>query len=84
MWFCYRGIKDFRDGKGSYRIGYAWSDDLLDWSREDENSGIDVASEGWDSMMIAYPYVIKTPDKILMFYNGNGFGKTGFGYAILE
>ena len=24
MWFCYRGVEDFRDGKHSYRMGYAW------------------------------------------------------------
>jgi len=84
MWFCYRGIEDFRDGKDSYRMGYAWSKNIKDWSRDDEKAGIDVSKEGWDSKMIAYPYIVKTSNKVLMFYNGNGFGTSGFGYAYLE
>ena len=84
MWFCYRGINDFRDGKDAYRIGYAWSNDLKKWHREDENSGIDASENGWDSKMMAYPYVVETPYGTYMFYNGNGFGQSGFGYAVLD
>jgi predicted GH43/DUF377 family glycosyl hydrolase len=84
MWFCYRSTEDFRDGKGSYRMGYAWSDDLKEWEREDEKAGIDVSDDGWDSKMTAYPYIIETTENILMFYNGNGFGSSGIGYAYLE
>jgi hypothetical protein len=84
MWFCYRGVEDFRDGVDSYRIGYAWSNDLANWHRENEKSGIDVSISGWDSKMIAYPYVVDTDYGTYMFYNGNGFGQSGFGYAILE
>jgi predicted GH43/DUF377 family glycosyl hydrolase len=83
MWFCYRGISDFRGGKESYRIGYATSTDLKYWKRNDESSGITVSQDGWDSQMIAYPNVIKNKNKLLMFYNGNEFGKYGFGYAEL-
>ena len=85
MWFCYRNSKDFRDGEGSYRIGYAFSQDKFNWTRSDELAGIDVGTDGWENKMMAYPYVIKTSlGETLMFYNGNGFGKTGFGYAILR
>ena len=84
MWFCYRGCNDFRDGLESYKIGYAWSNDYLNWHREDEKAGILPSSEGWDSRMLAYPKVIEVMGKYLMFYNGNGFGKSGFGYAELE
>lgn len=84
MWFCYRGTQDFRDGGDSYRIGYAWSTDLKVWTREDDRAGIDVSTEGWDSAMITYPYVVPVRDKTLMFYAGNGFGRSGFGYAELE
>jgi sucrose-6-phosphate hydrolase SacC (GH32 family) len=84
MWFCYRSVENFRDGKGSYRMGYAWSNDLRDWKREDEKAGIDVSNDGWDSKMTAYPYIVETPNNILMFYNGNGFGSSGIGYAYLE
>ena len=34
--------------------------------------------------MICYPHIVKVNNKYLMFYNGNGFGKSGFGYAELE
>ena len=38
---------------------------------------------GWDSEMTAYPYLVEHEGKIFLFYNGNGFGATGIGYAIL-
>jgi hypothetical protein len=84
MWFCYRGTQDFRDGRDSYRIGYAWSHDLINWTRNDDGAGIELSSGGWDSRMIAYPCVVRVGEKILMFYAGNGFGRDGFGYAELE
>ena len=84
MWFCYRGTQDFRDGADSYRIGYAWSNDLDEWVRADEEAGIDPTVDGWDSKMIAYPCVVQVDDRVLLFYSGNGFGRDGFGYAELE
>lgn len=29
----------------------------------------------------AYPYCLRLGDRLLMFYNGNGFGQSGFGLA---
>jgi hypothetical protein len=46
-----------------------------------ENAGIDVSAEGWDSEMIEYPFVFKHKGLRYMIYNGNGYGKTGFGLA---
>lgn len=84
MWYCYRGSNSFRTGNDSYRIGYAHSNDLVAWHRDDYNAGINVSETGWDSKMIAYPSVFKAANQIHMFYNGNGFGQQGFGHAILE
>ena len=84
MWFCYRGSEDFRGGKDSYRIGYAHSTDLVNWTREDDKSGIKHSESGWDSEMIAYPGVAKINEEVIMAYNGNNFGAEGFGYALLE
>lgn len=85
MWYSYRGFIDYRINKQqSYRIGYAESDDGIKWIRKDEIVGIDVSKNGWDSEMIAYPFVYKYRDEKYMFYNGNGFGKSGFGYAVLD
>jgi hypothetical protein len=85
MWYSRRDLLDFRiDKKHDYRAGYAESLDGINWNRLDEQVGIDVSPEGWDSNAIAYPYVIRIKNQLVMFYNGNGFGKTGFGYAVLE
>lgn len=84
MWFCRRGVTDFRDGSNAYRLGYAWSDDLIDWHRDDSQAGMTVSESGWDATMTAYPYVVQVGAKIYLFYNGNGFGQSGFGYAELN
>jgi len=34
--------------------------------------------------MLAYPHVIKNKNELLMFYNGNGYGKTGIALAKLN
>lgn len=80
MWFAHRASKDI----DSYRIGYAYSFDCVNWIRDDDNSGIDVSVEGWDSEMICYPCVFEHKGERYMLYNGNNYGKTGFGMAILE
>ena len=59
MWYAYRGSFDFRNGKGSYRIGYAESKNAVDWQRMDERSGIEFSPDGWDSKMQTYPAVIE-------------------------
>lgn len=84
MWYCFRGSVDYRtDSKQSYRIGYAESRDGLKWERLDELVGVDRSPSGWDSVMMAYPYVYEHRGVKHMLYNGNGFGETGIGYAVL-
>lgn len=84
MWFAYRNFLDYRlDRNNSYRIGYAFSNDGTIWDRQDDLVGLDVSDKGWDSVMISYPHVIEVKNKTLMFYNGNGFGASGIGYAEL-
>lgn len=84
MWFSYRHGLDFRNDKRGYKIGYAWSDDLETWHRDDSKTGIALSKSGWDSEMICYPHIAEVEGKIYMFYCGNNFGKEGFGYAELE
>lgn len=85
MYFCYRSAEGFRsDHSKAYRIGYAYSNDLVTWKRDDEKGGINVSSSGWDSEMQCYPNVFKARDKIYMLYNGNEFGRRGFGLAVLN
>ena len=85
MFFSYRHGLEFRENNmKAYRIGYAQSDDMINWKRDDKKSGLDVSIDGWDSEMVAYPHVVNVDGKILMFYCGNYFGKNGFGYAELK
>ena len=79
MWFS------FRSGAGeNYRIGYAYSDDGKKWILDLNKAGIDISSSGWDSEMIEYPFVFDHNNARYMLYNGNGYGKTGFGLAVLD
>jgi len=76
MWYPFRGA--------AYRIGYAESDDGIRWERRDAEAGIPVSEEGWDSHMVAYPHVFRHAGRLHMLYNGDGYGATGIGWAVLE
>jgi len=76
MWYSRRGI--------TYRIGYAESGDGISWVRKDDEAGIDVSPHGWDSQMIEYPCVVDHGDDRYLFYNGNGYGETGIGWAVID
>ncbi|MEI6051086.1 MAG: hypothetical protein WCQ44_00145 [Opitutaceae bacterium] len=85
MFFCYRQSSDFRKNKDrGYRIGHAYSDDLANWVRDDENPHLDITNGGWDSEMLCYPHVFECDGKTYLLYNGNEFGRYGFGLAVLE
>jgi hypothetical protein len=80
MWYSYRAQMAI----DTYRIGYAESIDGLKWDRMDWLVDLDVSQVGWDSEMVCYPYVFKHRDNLFMLYNGNSYGKSGFGLAVLE
>lgn len=85
MFFCYRQSHDFRSNpRRSYRIGHAGSSDLIDWTRDDDDPFIDVTEGDWDSEMLCYPHVFECDGKVQLLYNGNEFGRHGFGRAVLE
>ncbi len=75
MWFCARGK--------AYRIYHAESHDGITWRRTVEPV-IDVSDSGWDSEMVEYPFVFDHKSDRYMLYAGNGFGRTGFGIAVLD
>ena len=76
MWFSYRSKKT------SYRIGYAYSSDGVNWKRDlGYSDGPHVSSGGWDSDMIAYPHVFIMKDSKYMLYCGNRWSEDGFGIA---
>jgi predicted GH43/DUF377 family glycosyl hydrolase len=80
----HRMLYSVRTRSLGYRIGYAESADGHNWTRKDEEVGIDVSASGWDSEMLAYASIVQHKDKVYMFYNGNNCGETGFGFAVLE
>jgi hypothetical protein len=82
MWFCYRQAQDYRDGSGSYRIGAAVSTDGRNWDRIERDMGLEPAGVGWNASTMAYPSIVVTGGRKIMFHNGDGFGRTGFGYAV--
>lgn len=84
MFFCYRGVRNYRGKENGYRIGYAYSKDLINWVRDDDYVGITVSDSGWDSEMVSYPHVFELNKKIYMMYLGNSVGKEGFGLAELK
>lgn len=83
MFYSYREALNYKSGEGGYRIGYAWSDDLSQWTRRDELAGMTRSASGWDSEMVNYPNVFTLDDEVYMLYQGNGMGRTGFGLARL-
>jgi len=78
MWFAY-----VHQSLKKYRIGYAESVDGVAWQRADSLAGISVDDANAKSM-ICYPCVFHFQGRLWMLYNGDDFGKQGFGVAILN
>lgn len=80
MWYGRRAITS-----GAYRLGYATSSDGEHWSRDDEKAGLELGDAGsWDAEMVGMSSLLETPHGTYLFYNGNGYGATGFGVAVAE
>jgi hypothetical protein len=77
MIYCARRLGE------TYRIYSATSDDGLSWKR-DSLPMIDIASSGWDSEMICYGSRLVSSRGSFLLYNGNAYGKDGFGAARLR
>ncbi len=85
MYFCYRQSFDFRENRArGYRIGHSYSDDLKNWTRDDHDPLLEGATGEWDSDMLCYPHVFECRGKVYLLYNGNEFGRYGFGLAVLD
>jgi hypothetical protein len=75
MWFAVRGA--------AYEIAVAESSDGLDWTRLAEG-GLRGSGSGWDSGMVEYPALFSHEGRQYMLYNGDGYGRTGVGLAVLD
>jgi hypothetical protein len=77
MWFAARGER--------YHIAAAVSEGEGEWARADDVLGLtSEGGAGWDDEMVCYPCVFDTADGRFMLYNGNGYGRDGFGLAIWD
>ncbi|OXT02650.1 hypothetical protein B7H23_07120 [Notoacmeibacter marinus] len=66
--------------RAQYTIGWSsWDPDAGIWHRQSR----DLLGPGakWDGEATCYPAVTHLVGRILLFYNGNGYGRTGFGVA---
>ncbi|MCW1920305.1 hypothetical protein NX862_16210 [Rhodobacter sp. KR11] len=85
MVFCFREVHGFRtDPTKGYRIGYAWSADLVTWTRDDAALGLTGTPGDWDSDMQCYPNLCLSDGEPYLLYNGNAFGRFGFGAVRLS
>ena len=77
MWYARRNPQ--------YCIGYAVSPDQgSTWERRDELFTMSGAAEAWEAQEVTYPCVFDFNENRYMLYNGNGYGRTGFGLARLD
>ncbi len=86
MFFCYRQSFDFRTNQGS-RLSHRPC--LVGRSactgRGTTTIRCSTSRPGdWDSDMLCYPHVFECDGKVYLLYNGNEFGRYGFGLAVLE
>ncbi len=79
MWYSRR-----IGNKQTCAMGYAHSPDGRHWQRRDDAVNLTVRPSGWDSEMLCYPCVFDHAGSRYMLYNGNGFGRTGFGLALWQ
>jgi hypothetical protein len=85
MFFCFRHSFDFRKNPArGYRLGHAFSKNLREWIRDDQGVYLEKDHGAWDSDMMCYPGVCQSDSKTYLLYNGNEFGRRGFGAAVLE
>jgi hypothetical protein len=82
LFYCYRDVFDFRNNSSKgYRLGCVKSENLQDWEDEEISFAWPSNSENWDSDMMCYPHVFSWRSRNFIAYNGNHFGREGFGVA---
>ena len=76
MWYSFKE-------NGNYRIGFATSADGLEWSKQNGKACLSVSRSAWENREVTYPFVFRHLQNHYILYNGNDYGKTGFGLAKL-
>jgi predicted GH43/DUF377 family glycosyl hydrolase len=80
-----RKALNYRNQKeAGYRLELSESEDGLAWSRV-EGFVFPKSEQGWDDLMNEYAALLPADENSYwLFYNGNGFGASGFGLARLS
>lgn len=73
-----------RRSLGQYRIGAAVSWDGRNWARKDDVFALDVGEASWESTAVMYAAPVFIDGKLVVFYNGNDFGREGFAAALCD
>jgi hypothetical protein len=76
MWYARR--------RPDYELGFARSTDGIRWQRRDQDVRFAGTREDWEDKERTYPFVFDHGGRRYMLYNGNGYGREGFGLAVLE
>lgn len=76
MWYARR--------RPHYELGFARSVDGIRWERRDRDLRFVGTPGAWEDKERTYPFVFDRGDRRYMLYNGNGYGREGFGIAVLE
>lgn len=81
MVFCYRPHQNFRkSGYRSYQLGSATSHNGEFWIRNDRR--VDFPAAKFDDQMRCYPSWFSVGSTEFILFNGNDFGREGFGVAV--
>jgi hypothetical protein len=81
MIYAARSANNYRtDPAQSYRLRYASSLDGITW--QEQALTLPRSPDGWDSQMVEYASTYSHQGQRFLLYNGNGFGASGFGYAV--
>lgn len=75
MWYS------IRTRSRGYHLGYATSPDGMNWTRLDDRAGAAPRRVDWDSQVQAFGAVLDCMYGRYIFYNGNEYGRAGFGVA---
>jgi hypothetical protein len=65
---------------GTWRIGYAWSTDGINWTKHPDP--LLVGTEPWEGDNVYFPVVVPVGDSFAMWYSGLTPGYASIGYAI--
>ena len=76
MWYARR--------RPHYELGFARSPTANAWERCDQDIRFVGTPEAWEDKERTYPFVFDHGGRRYMLYNGNGYGREGFGLAVLE